>query len=116
MDDFNCLRCGKCCKLKVRLSLEDIAMIKSKGHDNFYIVENGNFYFKRIYGYCVFLKFDNGFFACSIHDYKPDGCKEFPFKIVDKKKFFDPRCKVFNLPVLNSKNFRFDSVEEDKKT
>lgn len=107
MKDFKCLRCGKCRKFKVKLSLEDITRIKAKGHDDFYILEEENFYFKRLHGYCVFLKFDDGLFTCSIQDYKPEGCKEFPFKIVNKEILFDPRCKVFNLPVLTKPNLKF---------
>jgi len=96
--DFKCLRCGKCCRFKVKLSLEDIARIRSKGFDDFFVVEDGNFYFKRPHGYCIFLKFEDGLFTCKIHDFKPEGCKEFPFKIQDGELLFDPRCKAFNIP------------------
>ncbi|HDD70936.1 MAG TPA: YkgJ family cysteine cluster protein [Candidatus Woesearchaeota archaeon] len=104
VDDFTCLRCGRCCRLKVRLSLEDIARIRSAGFDDFFVVEDENFYLKRPYGYCIFLKYKDGQFSCAIHDIKPEGCKQFPFVVKEGEILFDPRCRAFSIPKVSFKS------------
>ena len=87
-----CLRCGNCCRLRVKLSDEEIKKIKGLGYDNFL---SFNRYLKKTKGYCIFLKFNNGISSCSIQDSKPRICNTFPNKKGIFGERFDCRCKVF---------------------
>ena len=86
---FKCLRCGNCCKLKVKLYPEDITKIKKAGYKNF---QEGK-YLKRINDYCMFLKIDNGKAVCKINDIKPRICEKYP-------KF-----SLFNIPRVDTRCF-----------
>lgn len=88
---FRCLRCGNCCKLRVKLNKREIDLIEKNGHRDF--MNKGCI--KRINGYCNFLTLKNGITSCQIENIKPEICKDFPLK----KGFFgrkvDGRCKVY---------------------
>ncbi|MFA5992563.1 MAG: YkgJ family cysteine cluster protein [Candidatus Pacearchaeota archaeon] len=90
---FRCLRCGSCCKLRVRLSENEIEEMKRRGEEDF-LDEGGN-HIKRINGYCKFLNFNNGISSCSIEDTKPGICRKFPSKKWSIFKTVDPRCQSF---------------------
>lgn len=88
---FKCLRCGHCCRLRVKLSKQEIEEIKKKGHVNF-MSRLG--YIKRKNGYCQFLEFKDGKTECSLEDIKPKVCKKFPSRkgLIGEK--IDTRCKT----------------------
>ncbi len=92
----DCRRCGYCCSLTVKLADEDIARIKKKGYDEDYFVEEkGQFKcLKRINGYCVFLKIDEGIASCRIYPFRPNRCVEYPGK---------DTCDLIKHYVVNSK-------------
>ncbi|RLE45420.1 hypothetical protein DRJ22_04420 [Candidatus Woesearchaeota archaeon] len=95
---FVCSRCGECCRLLVSLDKQDIETIKDKGHKNFFYVKNKKKYLKRVKGHCMFLKFNNGKASCSIYDYRPKICRNFPKVKVFGVDAYDPRCNAFKLP------------------
>ena len=91
-EKFRCLRCGKCCKLRVDLSDEDIKRIKMAGKRDF--IEGKN-HLKRINGFCKFLELKEGKSSCSIYKIRPAICREYPRikrKILPDSR--DLRCKT----------------------
>lgn len=90
---FKCLRCGKCCRLKVVLTKEDIAKIKKAGYKNF--LEKNN-YLKKVNGYCIFMTLNNGVTSCKLeHSAKPEVCRNFPTIKGFFGKKYDFRCRSF---------------------
>ena len=89
--EFKCIRCGRCCRLKLKLYPADIKKIKRAGHKNFL---DGK-YVKRINGYCKFLKIDAGLAKCKLQKIKPIICQEFPRKSFFRIPFVDPRCAAY---------------------
>ncbi len=85
---FKCLRCGRCCSLRVKLTNEDIKRLKKSGKKNF--VEKGN-WLKRINGYCMFLEIKNGKANCTVYDSRPKICRGWPLK----RFTCDTRCKSY---------------------
>jgi Fe-S-cluster containining protein len=74
--EFKCLRCGKCCKLTVALSEEEIKKIKKAGYKDFLIKNNK---LKKVNGYCVFLTLDKGVTSCKLENSaKPRICRNYP--------------------------------------
>ena len=94
---FNCLRCGACCRLKVRLYPEDIAKLKAAGKKNF-LEPKGNWLKRTPDGYCMFYKRDNskGIGICTVNHIKPSVCKNFPFYKTFGLPHADLRCNFFN--------------------
>ncbi|MBS3078680.1 YkgJ family cysteine cluster protein [Candidatus Pacearchaeota archaeon] len=90
--EFKCLRCGNCCKLRVRLNKQDIKRIENAGYGDFLDKEGKNL--KRINGYCKFLILDNGITSCRIQDLKPEICNGFPRGKGLFGKKVDIRCKA----------------------
>ena len=94
-DNFECLRCGKCCKgtkwitnIELRLVWEDIERWRKQGRDDIlkyvYVYEGlgGDIFDKKTFkrfSKCPFLKKEGRIYSCSIHETKPLGCKLFPF-------------------------------------
>jgi len=94
-DNFECLRCGKCCKrtkwvtnIELRLVWKDIERWRKEGRDDIlnyvYAYEGlgGDFFDKenlKRFSTCPFLKKERKTYFCSIHETKPRGCKLFPF-------------------------------------
>lgn len=90
---FRCLRCGECCKLKVKLTEGEIKKIKEfTGRKDFY----EGIIMKRINGKCIFLECKDNKTYCRIENIKPKVCKDFPFKkgIFNLPKV-DSRCKFY---------------------
>jgi Fe-S-cluster containining protein len=88
---FQCLRCGNCCKLHVKLNKEDIEKMKKAGLKDFI---EGNNWLKRINGNCKYLQMKNGVAGCSIDKVKPKICRTFPncgFSVDTRCKFFDKK-------------------------
>lgn len=76
---FNCIKCGLCCSLKVIPTESDIKRIEknlNKPRESF--IENRGL--KKVNGYCMFLKNKNGENTCSIYKFRPEACRRWPFK------------------------------------
>ena len=91
---FECLKCGKCCTLKIEPTEEDINRIKSMGHKKSDFMEGR--YLKKVNGKCVFLVRKGKYYICSIHGYKPGICREWPFTSVFRGRFLFS--KTFSCP------------------
>jgi Fe-S-cluster containining protein len=90
---YKCIRCGKCCKLRVDLSEEDINKIKKAGYKDFLTKDNN---LKKINGYCLFMTLDNGITSCKLEKSgKPSICRNFPEKRGIFGKAYDYRCRSF---------------------
>ncbi len=93
-DDFECLRCGRCCKntkwitnIELRLVWEDIKRWRKEGRDDIlqyvYVYEGlgGDFFDKKTFkrfSKCPFFKKEGKTYSCAIHETKPRGCRLFP--------------------------------------
>ena len=78
-DQFDCIKCGLCCALRVEPEEKEIKKIErntGQGRDSFM---EGR-YLKRVNGYCTFLKNKNGENICSIYKFRPKICSRWPFK------------------------------------
>lgn len=75
--DFECMMCGNCCRFSIiTLNDEDTRRIEAHGHKDFYeVLDSGEKKLKMANGRCMFVKDD----ACTIHDIKPEVCRNFPF-------------------------------------
>ncbi len=99
--EFKCIHCTECCKLRVKLSDKDIKRIET---DIDYIdKDKGNRWIKKVNGYCIFLNITQGKSSCSIYDMRPEVCRSYPRIRPFGIKSFDPRCKALKLPRI----FRF---------
>lgn len=90
---FKCLRCGRCCRLIVSLSKEDIKKIEKAGYkkENF-IDKKGKL--KKVNGYCIFLALNNGITSCKLENKaKPEICRNFPALKGRFGKKCDFRCR-----------------------
>jgi len=79
-EKFKCIRCGKCCMLRIKISDKDIGSIEKKSYTDF--IDNdieGKKFIKRINGFCYFLTLDRGIASCKIYSVRPDGCRKYPF-------------------------------------
>src|SRR4030042_4353594 len=87
---FRCLRCGDCCRLRVRISPEDEDKLKKAGHLGFLDKKR---FLNRTNGHCILLGVKNGIAECGIEKVKPEICRNFP----EKKGLFgkrrDYRCR-----------------------
>jgi Fe-S-cluster containining protein len=91
---FKCLRCGRCCRLTVNLTEEEINKIKKAGYKDFFTKDNK---LKKVNGYCVFLTLNNGITACKLENSaKPKICKDFPLIPGLYGRKYDKRCSAFN--------------------
>ncbi len=91
--NFKCIRCGKCCRLRVKPNEEDIKRIKKAGKKNFM---NEKF-IKRVNEnrQCKFLKSKKGIARCSIYKNRPEICRKWPNSQGIFGKQVDPRCSCF---------------------
>jgi Fe-S-cluster containining protein len=90
---FKCLRCGKCCSLRVDLSEEDIKRIRKAGYKNFFDKKKR---LNKVNGYCIFLTLKKGVTSCKLEtSAKPEICKKFPLVNGWFGKKYDYRCKSF---------------------
>ena len=94
---FVCKNCGRCCRLKVEPSREDIKRIKKAGYKDFLIDEK---YMKKVNGHCIFLKTKKGISSCTINKIKPELCKKWPISKGIFGKTADIRCKRFIYPEI----------------
>ena len=90
---FRCLRCGKCCRLIVTLSKDDIKKLERAGYKNFI---SGRNRLKKINGNCIFLTLEDGINSCKLHqNAKPEVCRTFPIQKGSFGKNLDLRCRGF---------------------
>ena len=94
--EFVCLRCGKCCTLKVEPTSEEIRKMEERGFRREEFME-GRF-IKRVNGACIFLKKENGFYKCGIYDFRPEVCRAWPFSAFMGGRFVMAR--MFSCPGL----------------
>jgi hypothetical protein len=74
---FDCVNCGWCCKLKVKLKKSDVKRLtKVKDWENFV---DEDLYLKRVNDCCIFLKDRGNKKICSIYKYRPTVCMKWPF-------------------------------------
>jgi len=94
-DNFECMRCGRCCKrtkwatnIDTKLVWEDIERWRREGRTDIlryvYVFEGlGGDIFNiktyRRFSKCPFMKKEGKVYSCSIHETKPWGCRIFPF-------------------------------------
>ena len=94
-DNFECMRCGRCCKrtkwasdIDTRLVWEDIERWRTEGRTDIlkyvYVYEGlgGDLVDKktlRRFSRCPFLRKEGNAYSCSIHETKPLVCTLFPF-------------------------------------
>ena len=90
---FTCLRCGRCCRLTVNLTEEEIKKIKKAGYKDFFTKKNE---LRKVNGYCVFLTLDKGITSCKLENSaKPAISKNFPLLHGLYGKKYDTRCNAF---------------------
>ena len=90
---FKCKRCGKCCKLIVDLSKQDIERLKKSDIKDFLNKDGKTL--KKINGYCKFQTLKAGKSSCSIYNSRPEICRAFPIKIGKiLPRAQDLRCKT----------------------
>ena len=83
MIPHNCTFCGLCCTLAVRLSSRDIKRIERTGRkkEGFAVADSdGKPLLKRDKGWCIFLQREGKTGRCTIYDYRPGQCRDFPGK------------------------------------
>ena len=90
--EFSCGRCGLCCRLRVKLTAEDIERIEKAGHNKIDFLDGKGNLKRAASGFCTFFAFDKGKAACIIHDAKPKICAGWPNKKMLGVKFADTRC------------------------
>ena len=74
---FKCQMCGKCCRhFKISVSKSDEKRIQKHGYTDF--AHKG--YMKKKNGACIFLKKQGNIYKCSIHNIKPDACRNWPIR------------------------------------
>lgn len=74
-DRFGCLRCGRCCRhYRINVTEDDIRRLESRGLAGF--LDREGKHLKKVDGACVFLGKDN---MCSVHSFKPEACRTWPF-------------------------------------
>ncbi len=76
MDDFECIRCGFCCHLDVKLTENDIQRLKAAGKKDFSKQTDHGIFLKHIGNHCIFL--DPKKKMCKVYDSRPDICRRFP--------------------------------------
>lgn len=79
-DNFICIRCAECCKMKVVINNYDIKKIEKLGYKGFYEKDVlGRTVLKIVDNYCIFLKNNGDCYYCEVYEAKPKGCENFPF-------------------------------------
>ncbi len=96
---FSCLRCGKCCTLRVKPGKEDIESIVRAGYRKEDFLVKG--WIKMVNGACCFLRKRNGFAECAIYEHRPRVCRNWPFSAFFRGKFIYAR--LFNCPGLSGR-------------
>jgi Fe-S-cluster containining protein len=96
--DFKCYMCGKCCRLYlIGVKERDIRRIERHGYSRKdFLDEDGRHIRKKENGYCYFIKREGDKYRCSIHDFKPDVCREWPLVKMFRGKI--TRTRIFSCP------------------
>jgi Fe-S-cluster containining protein len=95
---FECLRCGHCCRLLVKLSKDDIARLGKALKPDYIIKVHGITYLKQKNSYCPFLSIRKGQASCDVYKLRPEICRNFPKLKMWKLKALDYRCKELKIP------------------
>lgn len=97
MDDYDCDRCGTCCKAEIGISIEwaDIVRANRNGQNLFgkavkartditnsdggLVVKKGGYLLPFRDGVCQYLEtLGDGLTSCKINEFKPNKCKNYP--------------------------------------
>lgn len=104
-----CIKCGNCClDTEMMLSNEDILRILSKAKPKyeFYYEKDGFLYLANYENRCIFYNASDK--KCTIHRYRPQGCRLYPFVYDNGKCVVDKDC-------LNRENIKFIKKRKSKK-
>ena len=94
--DFECMRCGKCCTLRVKPSKKDLERILKAGYKKEDFLDRG--WIKRVNKACYFLKKNRNGTYCSIYNHRPDTCRGWPFSAFFRGRFIYAR--LYSCPGL----------------
>ncbi len=80
-DTFSCTKCGECCRPIVKVSKEEVSRIKEAGVKDFIVYDEKieSYVLKQVNNRCMFLKKEGEEYVCSIYDYRPSVCRQYPF-------------------------------------
>jgi|APSaa5957512535_1039671.scaffolds.fasta_scaffold335231_2 Fe-S-cluster containining protein len=82
-DNFECTKCGECCRPIVLLSEEDIKRIEALGLTDFIDIDPLNEVTTKILKQknhvCMFLERVGDEFKCKIYNSRPEICRQYPF-------------------------------------
>ena len=90
---FKCLRCGRCCRFKLKLLQEDIIRLEKAGKKELII---DGVWVKRIDGRCAFLENTDDGTRCAVYEARPETCRWWPVR----KYWVDVRCKVYDRKLI----------------
>jgi Fe-S-cluster containining protein len=101
-DNFNCTKCGQCCRPIVLVNKEEILKIEELGLKQKEFVDvdplnedEKNNALKQVNGVCMFLKRKDEEYYCSIYNHRPSICRKYPF--FENEKLKDCRPPRWNL-------------------
>ena len=91
--NFKCTKCGECCRPIVKVDKKDIKRIEELGLTDFteYDQKIRSRVLKQNKGVCVFLKREGDEFTCSIHNNRPEVCRNYPFIEVEEVEDCRPK-------------------------
>ncbi|MBN1385434.1 YkgJ family cysteine cluster protein [Candidatus Woesearchaeota archaeon] len=89
---FFCIRCGKCCRYSVTISILERWRIQKRFPGLRFWSPERHWWQSSIRmkdGRCVFLEEKNGLYSCRIFDIRPKICRQYPFfKVSEVKSCF----------------------------
>ncbi|MFX1450464.1 MAG: YkgJ family cysteine cluster protein [Promethearchaeota archaeon] len=104
-----CIKCGNCClDTEMMLSNDDITNIinKVKPKNKFYEEKDGYLYLINYENRCIFFNVLDK--KCTIHRYRPRGCRLYPFIYDNGECVVDKDC-------LNRENIKYIKKSKSKK-
>jgi Fe-S-cluster containining protein len=87
--DWNCTRCGDCCRLySVVINFNEwLRIVKSYGVEHTAAGLDKLFIRRRTDGSCIFLQNNPSINLCTLQHTKPKACQLWPFKVLMKPEF-----------------------------
>ncbi len=104
-----CIKCGNCClDTEMNLSNQDILKIFTKINPefDFYYEKDGFLYLMNDNNQCIFYYAPDK--KCTIHRYRPQGCRLYPFVYDNGECVIDKDC-------LNRENIKYIKKSKSKK-
>ena len=95
--DWNCIACGECCKhFSVPITQEEWrTIVELYGPGLTTVIKRQPHLRSTISGRCIFQRWIQGRWLCTIQTVKPRVCKLWPFRIYDHPKHGDPELASF---------------------